>query len=88
MSRRRYPIARDGDRIAPVMTGYKMSCCDCGLVHKIDFEVVEQVRDNSDGTWTSRKPRNKNPLRVILIPSRDYRSTAQHRRQRKLRGDL
>lgn len=30
-----------GKWIFPVMDGYRMSCCDCGLVHKIDFRVCE-----------------------------------------------
>jgi len=24
---------------APVSRGYKMMCCDCGLVHRLDFRV-------------------------------------------------
>lgn len=24
----------------PVKTDYKMGCCDCGLVHNVDFKVV------------------------------------------------
>jgi hypothetical protein len=87
VTKRRFPIATNGDRITPIMSGYKMSCCDCGLVHRLDFEVVEQFRNNPDGTWTGRKPRNKNPLRVVLIPARDNRSTGQHRRQCKARGE-
>lgn len=27
------------DWIQPVREGYKMSCCDCGLVHTMDFRV-------------------------------------------------
>jgi len=23
----------------PIRRGYKMACCDCGLVHKLDFRV-------------------------------------------------
>lgn len=30
-----------GDWIRPVPRGYKAACCDCGLVHKIDFRVHE-----------------------------------------------
>lgn len=28
-----------GDWIRPVPRGYKAACCDCGLVHRIDFRV-------------------------------------------------
>lgn len=27
------------DWIQPVMENYKMSCCDCGLVHALDFRI-------------------------------------------------
>jgi hypothetical protein len=25
----------------PVMQGYKLKCCDCGLVHEVEFNVAE-----------------------------------------------
>ena len=28
-----------GEWIQPVRRGYKMACCDCGLVHTMDFRV-------------------------------------------------
>ena len=28
----------------PVMRGYRLGCCDCGLVHDIDFRVVRIVK--------------------------------------------
>lgn len=36
----RYEIVRDGDLVQPKMKGYKMACCDCGLVHLLNFRVV------------------------------------------------
>lgn len=27
--------------ISPKMKGYKIKCCDCGLVHEMDFRVVK-----------------------------------------------
>ena len=24
----------------PVLTGYLMKCCDCGLVHEVDFRIA------------------------------------------------
>ena len=27
--------------MTPKRRGYKMCCCDCGLVHRMDFRVVE-----------------------------------------------
>lgn len=28
--------------IQPVRKGYKMGCCDCGLVHLLDFRLVKR----------------------------------------------
>lgn len=30
-----------GEWVQPVRRGYKMACCDCGLVHTMDFRVVK-----------------------------------------------
>jgi hypothetical protein len=38
--------------IKPVMSGYKMKCCDCGLVHEIDFRVLEMLEEHPDGSRT------------------------------------
>lgn len=32
---------RDGERIRPAMTGDLFKCCDCALVHRMDFEIVD-----------------------------------------------
>ena len=40
--RTKYPVEKAGHWIFPVMTGYKLKCCDCGLVHHIDFAVVDE----------------------------------------------
>jgi len=31
-----------GEWQQPVRKGYKMACCDCGLVHNIDFRIVNR----------------------------------------------
>lgn len=28
--------------VQPVRKGYKLACCDCGLVHSLDFRVVKR----------------------------------------------
>lgn len=39
MSDRTYPRLDSGAWHRPVMDGYRMQCCDCGLVHRVDFAV-------------------------------------------------
>lgn len=36
-----------GEWVQPVSNGYLMKCCDCGLVHRVDFRVVKN--------WKNRK---------------------------------
>lgn len=36
----KYRKIKDGQWVQPKMKGYKMMCCDCGLVHIVDFKIV------------------------------------------------
>ena|ERR1035437_7004994 len=43
--------------ILPVRKGYKIACCDCGLVHKIDFRIKDkriEIRFNLDNRATGQ----------------------------------
>ena len=62
----RYKQVGPGEWQQPVRRGYKMGCCDCGLVHRIDFRIL--VR-NSRGART-----------VQFRAFRDERATAAVRR--------
>jgi len=37
----KYKKAKDKEWIQPIKKGYLMACCDCGLVHKMDFRIVK-----------------------------------------------
>lgn len=37
----RYETPKEGEWVQPIVEGYKMACCDCGLVHKINFRVFK-----------------------------------------------
>jgi len=39
MSRDSYPQLHDGEWISPVKRGFREQCCDCGLVHVVDFRT-------------------------------------------------
>ncbi len=30
---------KDGEWVQPIRKGYRMKCCDCGLVHRMDFRL-------------------------------------------------
>lgn len=52
--------------IRPVRKGYRLACCDCGLIHEIDFALIN---------WPPGK-------KIIFRARRDNRATAAHRRGR------
>lgn len=33
---------------------YKMACCDCGLVHDLEFKVAEILSQKKNGWWEGR----------------------------------
>lgn len=41
MAKKEFPVIKEGEWVWPKMSGYKMECCDCGLIHKIDFIVID-----------------------------------------------
>jgi hypothetical protein len=50
----------NGDWVRPVRRGYKMRCCDCKLVHTVNFRVVKgqvqfQVFRSNRATAASRR---------------------------------
>jgi len=57
-----YHQIKDEEWITPVHKGYKMMCCDCGLVHDTDFRVKGnqiQFRVNRNNRSTAGARRKK-----------------------------
>ena len=43
----------------PVMNGYLMKCCDCGLVHEMQFKALEQTGTaDKHGYWPAKPIKN------------------------------
>lgn len=42
-----YAKPEAGEWVRPVRRGYKMACCDCCLVHRMDFRVVPYGRGHT-----------------------------------------
>lgn len=40
MGKHLYPKIKDGQWVAPKRLGYRLMCCDCSLVHVMDFKLV------------------------------------------------
>lgn len=54
-----YGRPKANEWIQPIRKGYKMACCDCGLVHDMDFRVYKghiqfRVRRNGKATGGMR----------------------------------
>lgn len=77
--------------LKPVMKNYKMGCCDCGLVHNIDFKIIKEgklVKEYGDGNHVFEYSEVSNPkYQVSLRASRNSRATGQLRRFNKFKFD-
>lgn len=81
---KKYPVERQGDNgwsrwIAPIHKSYKMACCDCGLVHELQFRVVKEGSSDGKGGWRIL-PARVRKLRVLFRARRNNRATGQIRR--------
>lgn len=63
-----YPQKYAGDWVAPNRKYYRMMCCDCGLVHKLEFALV----------------RHGNGRVIVFRAWRDNEETAKHRKPHQL----
>lgn len=70
------------DWVHPIPRKYKMGCCDCGLVHNMDFRVVKVLHARKDGSFTYEEVKGTR-FRVMFKAQRNSRSTAQCRRHKK-----
>jgi hypothetical protein len=61
------------------MRGYKMACCDCGLVHALEFRVMRVTQRL--GKWTMSVPVSEHI--VLFRAKRMKRETGQVRRHMK-----
>lgn len=42
----------------PVMTGYLMGCCGCGLVHEMEFQVIKTTGKKDNGWQEGNEVKN------------------------------
>lgn len=61
-SRSPYKQVLDGEWIKPLHRGWKLACCDCGLVHTMNLKIVGgrvYVQATRDNRATAAKRRHK-----------------------------
>lgn len=58
-----WQLVKDGQWIRVVAKGHKNACCDCGLVHTIDYRIAEdgalEIRFRRDKRATAKLRREK-----------------------------
>ena len=67
-------VTEDGysEWVQPVTRGYRMQCCDCGLVHTLDFRIDDgnvqfRVKRNNRATSAIRAWRKKKGESIAKI---------------------
>lgn len=77
-----YEQPQSGEWINPKLDGYKLACCDCGLVHKVDFRIIRPsvLGARTIDEWDEVDDPN---LMVLFRVFRDNRATGQMRRHMK-----
>lgn len=58
----RYKQVIEGEWVQPIKKGYKMACCNCGLVHTVNFRIVNrkvQLQAFRNNKSTGQHRRNK-----------------------------
>lgn len=64
-----FPRIEAGEEVLPEMTGYRMKCCECGLIHVVDFSIKKVVSNDSGDVWAEDFPAED--LRVVLSMVRE-----------------
>ena len=63
--------------VQPEMRGYIMSCCDCGLAHRIIFQVRKLTKKGKDGYVLSV------PVKGHIVHFKAQRAPAYTKRNRR-----
>jgi hypothetical protein len=79
-----YDVIGYGEWIRPRMRDFREQCCDCGLIHRLDFRIVDEGRSARAPKGRSRPSSN---LRVEVRTRRDDRATAAARRSFRFTPD-
>lgn len=69
----KYEVVTDGDWFEPTpQRGHKMRCCDCGLIHTMNFRVQGgkiQIQPRRDKGATARARRKLGIKVVVSTPT-------------------
>lgn len=68
----RYEHPEAGEWVQPVRRGYRMACCDCGLVHRLNFRLISNKRGHFIQFQVFRHERATGQVRRHMGVYRDY----------------
>lgn len=54
----------------PIMKGYLMGCCDCGLVHEMEFKIVKLKGKPKKNGWWKNEEMNPEKYRIAMRAKR------------------
>jgi hypothetical protein len=69
-----------GEWTRPRMRDFREQCCDCGLIHRLDFRIVDAKGRSLPSSRTKGRSRPSSRLHVEFRTRRDDRATAAARR--------
>jgi hypothetical protein len=72
--------------VQPVMQGYRLSCCECGLTHTFEFKALEVMGEDGHEFVSADLPTDR--YRVEFRCRVNSRSTSQIRRHMKRKSHL
>jgi hypothetical protein len=76
-----YHVIDFGEWIRPRMRDFREQCCDCGLIHRLDFRIVDAAKGRSrPSSGSKQRSRPPSRLHVEFRTRRDDRGTAAARR--------
>ena len=84
----RYPVIPYGEWTRPRLTNFREQCCDCGLIHRLDFRIVDaRGAPARRGRSASSRARPAPQLHIEFRTRRDDRATAAARRSFRFTAD-
>jgi hypothetical protein len=84
----RYSVIPYGEWIRPRLRNFREQCCDCGLIHRLDFRVVDARAAARGGRGRITRSSRRSPVAYIEFRTRrDDRATAAARRSFKFTAD-
>lgn len=76
----------DGEWVQPVRYGYLMGCCDCGLVHRMNFRIRNgriqmqafRVSRRKESLVAKKLKGEQNEVKTVTFPHKPVKAHGEH----------